>query len=291
MKTIVYYHDHCTDGFGAAFIVSQALGSLDTEYVPCSYNSEPPALEQYMGNCVVIVDFSFSAGVTKSIFENAHHTTWLDHHKTAFEMYGKDVNTLVYDCTDKYTIMLDNNRSGAMLAFNYFFFAAQEVPIMIQHIDDRDRWQFKIPSTREFHAALQLMKPWSFKQWADFDTLITDNQDSYEAFIELGGMLLKNEKRQIQSASERPRACTVLGSQGLAVNSTVHMSEIGHELANQSGTFGLIYYIDSDNSVKCSLRSNGDYDISVMAKHFGGGGHKNAAGFTTDFETLKKFLS
>jgi nanoRNase/pAp phosphatase (c-di-AMP/oligoRNAs hydrolase) len=69
------------------------------------------------------------------------------------------------------------------------------------------------------------------------------------------------------------------------------MSEIGHELANQSGTFGLIYYIDSDNSVKCSLRSNGDYDISVMAKHFGGGGHKNAAGFTTDFETLKKFLS
>ena len=28
--------------------------------------------------------------------------------------------------------------------------------------------------------------------------------------------------------------------------------------------------------VRCSLRSNGDYDVSAIAKSFGGGGHRNA---------------
>ena len=31
---------------------------------------------------------------------------------------------------------------------------------------------------------------------------------------------------------------------------------------------------------RVSLRSVGDTDVSVVAKNFGGGGHKNAAGFT-----------
>ena len=33
-----------------------------------------------------------------------------------------------------------------------------------------------------------------------------------------------------------------------------------------------------DNSFKVSFRSKGDYDVSVCASRFGGGGHKNAAG-------------
>lgn len=35
------------------------------------------------------------------------------------------------------------------------------------------------------------------------------------------------------------------------------------------------------NKVKWSLRSNGEFDVSAIAKHHGGGGHKNAAGFET----------
>ena len=75
--------------------------------------------------------------------------------------------------------------------------------------------------------------------------------------------------------------------QGLAANCPPHLqSDVGHELANQSGTFGLLWCIDKDNRCKVSLRSNGDYDVSAIAKAFGGGGHRNAAGFTTDIQTL-----
>ena len=45
-----------------------------------------------------------------------------------------------------------------------------------------------------------------------------------------------------------------------------------------------------DGQAHCSLRSNGDYDVSAIAKAFGGGGHRNAAGFSTDINTLLSWL-
>ncbi len=77
---------------------------------------------------------------------------------------------------------------------------------------------------------------------------------------------------------------------GLAANAPIHQSEVGHELANTSGTFGLVWCVGNDNRVRCSLRSNGDYDVSAIARAFGGGGHCNSAGFETDIETLIGWL-
>ena len=68
------------------------------------------------------------------------------------------------------------------------------------------------------------------------------------------------------------------------------MSEVGHELANKSESFGMIWYLGEENKAKVSLRSNGDYDVSAIAKCFGGGGHRNAAGFSVDILTLLAWL-
>jgi hypothetical protein len=85
--------------------------------------------------------------------------------------------------------------------------------------------------------------------------------------------------------SEAPTPRPVVG--GLAVNSALHQSEIGNELAKASGTFGLVWYYDSATKrANVSLRSIGDYDVSAIAKAFGGGGHRNAAGFNIDMSTL-----
>lgn len=82
------------------------------------------------------------------------------------------------------------------------------------------------------------------------------------------------------------------GWQGLAANCPPHLtSDVGHELANQSGTFGLCWTLGQSGTVaKCSLRSNGEYDVSAIARTFGGGGHRNAAGFEVDIQTLLGWL-
>lgn len=302
MKTIVYYHNHCTDGFAAAFVVYKLLhDDPNVEYVPCNYDDAPPMAQDYEGKRVIIVDFSFPLPVLQDMQERAEHFTWLDHHKTAFEMLGLTTDVLHTVHTDKVDIILDNNRSGALLAFDWFFGRAQlgDVPRLIRHIDDRDRWQFKMSETRAVHAALQLIKPWSFEQWDKLDRSFFEDYSRFDHFVEKGEVALQVQEGHVLSAAKNATPCFITYEKndgelvrvsGLAVNSTVHMSEVGHELAKQSGSFGLIYFIDQKGDAKCSLRSEGDYDVSIIAKHFGGGGHKNAAGFTASVKLLLQFL-
>ena len=67
---------------------------------------------------------------------------------------------------------------------------------------------------------------------------------------------------------------------GLAINANaLFTSELGERLAEKCGSFALLWYVHSDGEVKCSLRSRGKVDVAAMAEKFGGGGHKNAAGF------------
>src|SRR5690606_38974757 len=68
-----------------------------------------------------------------------------------------------------------------------------------------------------------------------------------------------------------------------AVNSCILHSEIGHELCRlyPRHGFACVYRELHRKGIRVyNLRSVGDTDVSAVAKLFGGGGHKNAAGFT-----------
>lgn len=306
MKPLVIYHADCTDGFGAAFAAWLKLGN-DAEYYAARYGDK--ALPDWQGREVYILDFSFERKVMEHIFQTAKRVVWLDHHKTAFEMWcAKFPYHFEKDGTDdeKY-IVLDNNKSGAFLAWEYFH-PNTEVPTLIRHIDDRDRWQFKLEGSKELHAALQSYKPWNFEQWKrDFLPaamgkvhLSFEATAKYSELMKIGAAILRAQEQNITSMLKQARKCRIeravaggarisLG-EGLSLNAPLHQSEIGHELANQSSTYGLVWYMGVDNRVKCSLRSNGEYDVSAIARAFGGGGHRNAAGFETDIETLIQWL-
>ncbi len=67
-------------------------------------------------------------------------------------------------------------------------------------------------------------------------------------------------------------------------NATCYISEVCDELLNQNpdAEFSAAYFIRADGKTVYSLRSRSDFDVSEVAKSLGGGGHKNAAGYTTD---------
>lgn len=133
---------------------------------------------------------------------------------------------------------------------------------------------------------------WTFEQWRD---KVVGHESE---LINEGNAILRAHEQNVQSVVKAAaRKCEIAIDDGaghdyrvlpgLAANCPPHLqSDVGHELANQSGTFGLLWCIDKDNRCKCSLRSNGDYDVSAIAKAFGGGGHRNAAGFQVDIQTL-----
>ena len=66
----------------------------------------------------------------------------------------------------------------------------------------------------------------------------------------------------------------------LVVNSSHWMSEIGARLAPDCDFAISWYYDHEDKMIKVSLRSFHEaVDVSEIAKEFGGGGHRKAAGF------------
>ena len=318
MKPLVIYHASCADGFGAAFAAWLKLGD-DAEYVPMQYlDSKLNAVEAWealsaaipskanTGREVYILDFSLPKPVMDKLFAVSERVVWLDHHRTSFEMWcGKAPElffTMHKEADDRKYILLDDCKSGAYLAWE-FFHPDTEVPMLIKHIDDRDRWQFKMEGTKELNAALWTA-PWNFQQWKEL------NESDLAPMYKAGKAILRAHDQNVQSivkGSARDvwikmdKSIDLPGSfldgvtqgwQGLAANCPPHLtSDVGHELANQSGTFGLCWTLSQTDLVaKCSLRSNGDYDVSAIAKAFGGGGHRNAAGFEVDIQVLLGWL-
>jgi hypothetical protein len=52
--------------------------------------------------------------------------------------------------------------------------------------------------------------------------------------------------------------------------------------ALRAAPFAMGWYQRGDGRYAYSLRSRGDFDVSELAKKYGGGGHKNAAGFLVE---------
>lgn len=299
MKPIIFYHKNCADGFGAAFAAWKHFGA-DAEYIAVQYGDVKEVADllniaPVEGRDVYILDFSFPHDVMIHITVSAAYTTWLDHHKTAFEMWVPEVRFMSpsyhYQTDDVMTIKLDNTKSGAMIAWEHFH-GNNYWPMLIQHIDDYDRWVFKYADTKPFNKALWSLTPWTFEQW---DVLIKDTASprdpTYMMFIAMGDALLRDHSARVTKHVNKPRRCVVGAQSGLAINAPGYVSsDAGHELAIASGTYGMTYTIDDTLMVKCSMRSNGDYDVSALAKAYGGGGHKNAAGFECSIPQLLSIL-
>lgn len=288
MKPLVIYHANCTDGYGAAYAAWVKFGT-DAEYVPMHYNKELTVSVE--GRDVYIVDFSFPKAFLWGMAEKADSVVMLDHHKTAFEDLGWESHPMVeYKDDEKgLHIVLNKNKSGAMLAWDYFV-PHIPAPRVIRRIDDRDRWQFEYEDSKAIHAALQYEKPWSFEKW---DKLTMESE--FESLVTLGNVCLKLFDVQINDAIRQAVPCLIYKDgrywAGRAVNAAVHQSEVGHRLAHGCGTFALMWWVDKEGKVICSLRSVDELDVSVLAKAFGGGGHKNSCGFTTDMKTLSTFIT
>src|SRR5690554_1490562 len=171
MKPLVIYHANCTDGFGAAFAAWLKFGD-DAEYVPMDYLSSSispsDAWEQLSRAIpskmntdreVYILDFSLPKPVMGKLMEVSRKVVWLDHHASVMREWGEGT----WPVPPTAHVVLDNNKSGALLAWEYFH-PEKDVPYLISRIDDRDRWQFKFDDSKALHAGLNA-QPFTFESW------------------------------------------------------------------------------------------------------------------------------
>lgn len=298
MKPLCIYHSNCADGFGAAWVVRKFFGGDGVDFHAGVYQKPPPDVT---GRDVILVDFSYKRPVLDQMVQTAKSILILDHHKSAAEdlaplaieecgggrfIYA-DIDGIWRDFAElnrpAIVALFNMNKSGAGITWD-FFFPYHPRPALINHIEDRDLWLFKLEGTREIQANV-FSWPYNFEVW---DRLMAADTASLRA----EGAAI--ERKHFKDIEELLRVTTrrmkIGGHIVPAANLPYTFSSDAAGKLAEGHPFAACY-MDTPEGRVFSLRSRPEgLDVSEIAKQYGGGGHKNAAGFKVAYERLAEFL-
>ena len=290
---MMIYHANCADGFGAAWAAWMRWGDA-VEYVPCAYGQEPP---EVLGKHVLIGDFSFKRETMERIAQGAASIIVLDHHETA------EAELLPWrrfmDKPERFTLatvasmiedlqrgpylpicaLFDMNRSGAVMMWE-FCHPGTEVPMLLRLIEDRDLWRFTQTSTKPFGVWLRC-EPFDFAGWSRIAAGLDEPAGAEEIMSQALAMQRFFDQKVIEIARLHRRGQIAGHDVPLCNCPPMFASEVGHHLLNEypHAPFAATYS-DQGKSRGYSLRSADDrLNVADIARKFGGGGHRNAAGF------------
>jgi oligoribonuclease NrnB/cAMP/cGMP phosphodiesterase (DHH superfamily) len=289
-EVLIAYHENCIDGFTSAWVAARAREKKGERItlLPMGYNKESVEnlfieLRHRAYDQLLVVDYSLDL----QVLERLHMTTSLrvrilDHHKTAFEKYCPDMTVTstsewrgkVHDAH----VILDNAESGASLCWRYF--NNSDLPVLISYVKDYDLWTFKYGEDTKYINKYIRSLYMNLDVWDDLAIMLSTLDGRDEALAE-GARLQGIHMDRVHALAEGAVPITLLDRDGLTVECPVeYTSDVGHALATKCGTYGAMFFQDEDSGkTKWSLRSNPPYDVSVIARSFGGGGHLTAAGF------------
>lgn len=238
-------------------------------------------------NKLIISDVSISAETAKLIHEKyAKRVLLYDHHQTSQE-YLKDYDWCVIDLEKSATkILFDDSccrKPGTKVPIN--------LPSFVYHVNDYDLWLHTLPYAVQLNDLFSLLGKKKF-----VDTMLSRLQKK-EALINkhdqlyLDALAVKKEwyfKSKVESA--------IVDGERLMVIANRYTSDLAGYIRNIKSPppeWKNVKYIDMINAEKGShsLRSyDNDFDVSKVAEAYGGGGHKNAAGYAEkDFDIYSFF--
>lgn len=259
---VVIYHENCNDGFTAAWVARRH--SPDAEFIGAHHGDPPPDVTDKV---VLIVDFCYPRDLLLQMESQAESILVLDHHKTAME----DLDGIDF-------AVFDMNRSGAGLAWD-FLMPGLPRPAMVTFVEDWDLWRFQHEGTRPYHAAMGL-HDMTFDEWDKI------SQTQPAVMFDIGTKILTFIQKTARKIVDRACYIRLAGRRTVSFNAPVELvSETADILLKTNPRLPVLGWMwdGRREQYKCSLRSiEGGPDVAELAKKFGGGGHKHAAGFLSD---------
>lgn len=298
----VLYHASCSDGFGAAFAAWLLFGN-EAQYIAVQYGKPMPNIPTGEDIEVYLVDFSYPTAEIEQLMSSRGKVVILDHHETArTELQSMEAEHK----GEPHLIRFDMTKSGAVMAWEYFF-PNQPVPKFFLYLQDRDLWQWKLENSREVSDSIRSY-PFEFEKWQEVSGIRavgrhTPNEESCITTLMQEGIGIRRLTRQTVELAAKNAGWAIfqkskeivfqdeVGGLGPefsiywaapALNCTAFISETCEQMLvlHPTAKFVVSYFDTNDGKRIWSLRSRPEFDCSIIAKHFGGGGHKQAAGFT-----------
>ena len=308
-----YYHTDL-DGQAAAFCVHAWAGIHGPHehgncMRPITYGDEFPVSNILPGEQVWIVDYSIDPKDMEALLAVTPHVTWIDHHKTSIDKYegfphhlrgircsGVAGCVLTWQYLHWYTRRGEGEERFGDLGDPYPYENTDTMPVprMIELVGDRDIWAWKHgDETKHFFAGSQLhdTSPESDFWWKCMEH---ETQDAPPPNTGNRDARLRGEKWWAQllrdgETIERYKAQSDVGVNeaiGYEVDFEGYRCFACNRARVSSDRFGdrigrydiLLPHYHNGKQWTVSLYSE-SVDVSDIAKRYGGGGHKGAAGF------------
>lgn len=298
------YHADCTDGLTAASIIHKMAETLlpsrneDEEVVNRLENYFPfdhgkttihkllvhlKRLDENDKAILYVVDYFLPHSEIKKIkavFPNTYVIV-IDHHKTAIDLYNKEVETIEnhhFDQSVEY--ILNSDHSGAVLTYKTFF--SDDVPMFYKLIEDRDLFTYR------YDGDTDCFRYGFLNQFKSLDDLVAYdvNSDAHLYLIDLGRPLYDKHQESVKRVAEQAIETRIIyfdeeGNKkecaGHIVNCPEELvSDVGSRLYSETHPIAIMYSMTKDGVWKVGLRSHKSVDCSSIAKFYGGGGHAQA---------------
>ena len=294
---ICFYHAD-NDGKCAGFWVNKC--GLTDEYgknfFKIDYGIDFPFDKIHKDERVYIVDYSIPPEQMDKLLEITPNVVFIDHHKSAIEMYkdyDKEIAGLRYDgiagCMLTYIyffLMTDSHTGEVINEFDPTF--AETAPMFTKLVADYDVWEFKYGNrTRYFEKGITIYpREPEDRIWFDLSVLKSDDEGfplypRLNVIYNQGETIVAYRKSLMKDYCEKKGFETdALGYKAYAVNMAL-MGTDDFVIPNVEDYDLLVSFSYDGKAWNYSLRSE-KVDCAELASKFGGGGHKGAAGFSTE---------
>jgi oligoribonuclease NrnB/cAMP/cGMP phosphodiesterase (DHH superfamily) len=293
IPNIIFYHFPCSDGLCAAAIARTYYGDEPVDYQRFNYGDKKP-IEDYIDMCrdkkVLMLDCSFRKEDALKIQQSADSLIIVDHHITAlkeledFQVEGLDSETVSARWEDqKIQLVYDVDHSGASLTWMFFHPTDAKMnnalPLFIQYIEDIDLGKVSLPNAAQFRSWSRSI-PFNIKVMQTTMQQYKTKEDIERAceggiaidnYVNTRITVLLEDKQYLQIENlEIPYVITDYAFASDCANALLKDAPNGMSIA---------FYFTTGKGFGASIRSIPSVDCSEFARKFGGGGHKNAAGF------------
>jgi len=271
-------HMPCQDGFTALWAAhkrygnkAQYFGETHNGYNTTNTLLNHPDIGKFI---VVFLDICPKRSLLEALACKTKAIAVIDHHITSQE-----------ECDDLPYTYFDTTRSGAGLAWDLLCGTSR--PFLIDLVEDRDLWKHEIPDSKLYNLWISTLSK-DFDSWTRAEWELQNNP---QAIKRIAQSYAQYEEHLIADVLNNSTIHYItLGNISLpAITSSMLKSDIGDKLCLLTKSACAIYH-QSTKGWQFSLRSADKYeDVSIIAKQYGGGGHRNAAGFK--LETIDSITS
>ena len=316
---IVIHHFPCDDGWIAAMIVYKyykTVAKLETmpEFVEGSYSNTNTEFwtDKVRDKNVLVVDFSFKGALRKAIETACASMLVLDHHESAKIEYGEDA--VKYEDSDikldEATALVNENKIVTIIADDYcgsslawdFFFPDEELPELLEYIEDQDLGKRKLPGATSFTYWLRGRADYrNPSNFAFLDTFA--EEEPFRNALAEGKIIYKFVEFNLRLAAEKASVGMVTLDEDTDEEIKVALAFAPYQFASELANIlldvheiqaSLVFYAWDPFTMGVSIRgSKSEAGLNTnyarrIATELGGGGHDMAAG--ANFKNMETAL-